>query len=103
MTIRLAWDGRRVRQVTVRSTRPFAATRLLTGKTPAAAAATVPLLFSLCGGAQGAAAAGALDSAGAAGLADEGATRDTRLLLESLQEGFWNLLIDWPNAVGSRP
>jgi hypothetical protein len=101
LTVRLAWDGRRVRQVTVRSTRPFAATRVLTGKTAAEAAATVPLLFSICGGAQGAAAAGALGAAGAAGLAAEGTTRDTRLLLESLQEGFWHLLIDWPNAVGS--
>jgi len=103
LTVRLAWDGRRVRQVTVRSTRPFAATRLLTGKTPAEAAATVPLLFSICGGAQGAAAAGALDSAGAAGIKADDATRDTRLLLEALQEGFWHLLIDWPNAVGRPP
>jgi len=103
LTVRLAWDGRRVRQVTVRSTRPFAATRLLTGKAAAEAAATVPLLFSICGGAQGAAAAGALDAAGAVGIKAEGAARDTRLLLESLQEGFWHLLIDWPNAIGGAP
>jgi len=103
LIVRLAWDGRRVRQVTVRSTRPFAATRLLTGKTAAEAAATVPMLFSICGGAQGAAAAGALDSAGAAGTGTEGATRDTQLLLEALQEGFWHLLIDWPNVVGNPP
>ena len=79
LTVRLDWDGRRVTGVDVRSTRPFAATRILAGKTPAAAAATVPKLFAICGGAQGAAAASALAAAGAAGVdADAGAQRARR-------------------------
>ena len=57
LVVRLAWDGRRVRGVRIRSTRPFAAARVLGGKTGAEAAAMVPLLFSICGRAQGAAAA----------------------------------------------
>jgi hypothetical protein len=65
LTVRLDWNGERVTGVDVRSTRPFAATRILAGKTPVVAAATVPKLFAVCGGAQGAAAAGALVAAGA--------------------------------------
>ena len=34
LTVRLDWDGRRVRKATVRSTRPFVAARVLAGRTP---------------------------------------------------------------------
>ena len=42
LIVRLDCDGRRVRRVTVRSTRPMIAARVLTGRTAADAAATVP-------------------------------------------------------------
>ena len=87
----------------MRSTRPLVAPRVLTGKTAVDAAATVPLLYSICGGAQGAAAACALAAAGAAGFERASASRDTGIVVESLQEGFWYLLIGWPNALGSDP
>ncbi len=103
IVVALDWDGRRVRSVGVRSTRPLVASRILTGKTATEAAATIPLLYSVCGGAQGAAAACALAAAGAAGFARESASRDTGIVVESLQEGFWHLLIGWPNAMGSDP
>ncbi len=103
LVVTLAWDGRRVGHVTVKSTRPLVASRILTGKTAVDAAATIPLLYSVCGGAQGAAAAAALAAAGAAGFAGQSESRAVGIVVESLQEGFWHLLIGWPNAMGSAP
>jgi hypothetical protein len=103
LTVRLDWDGGRVTGVDVRSTRRFAADRVLAGRTPAAAAAMVPKLFAICGGAQGAAAAAALAAAGAIGV-DAGRARDEQCVaLEAMQEYFWRLLIDWPQAMGEEP
>ncbi len=48
--VRLHWHGHRVQQVTLRSSRPFAAARMLAGKQPRDVVATMPLLFSICGG-----------------------------------------------------
>jgi hypothetical protein len=103
LVVRLDCSEHRVRQVNVHSTRPLVAARLLTGKTAADAAVLVPKLFSLCGGAQGAAAAGALAAAGATGLNGYSGNRDREVMLESLQDAFWHLLIDWPNAMGTAP
>jgi len=103
LVVTLAWDGRRVDHVDVKSTRPLVASRILTGKTAVDAAATIPLLYSVCGGAQGAAAASALAAAGAAGFAEQSASRCVGIIVESLQEAFWHLLIGWPNAMGSAP
>ena len=103
LVVTLARDGQRVQRVNVRSTRPLVASRILVGKTAVDAAATVPLLYSLCGGAHGAAAACALAAAGAAGFDEHSAARAAGIIVESLQEGFWHLLIGWPNAIGSEP
>jgi uptake hydrogenase large subunit len=103
LIVRLGCEARRVRQVTVRSTRPTIAARVLAGKAPADAASTVRRLFSICGGAQGAAAAAALAAAGATGATLESANRDREVLLEALQDTFWHLLIDWPNSMGTAP
>jgi len=103
LVVTLRCDPQRVRGVDVRSTRPLVASRVLAGKTPAEVVATIPLLYSICGGAQGAAAACALAAAGAAGFARDSAARDTGIVVEALQEGFWHLLIGWPNAMGSEP
>jgi hypothetical protein len=103
ITVRLRWDGHRVSGVDVRSTRPFAATRLLAGKTPGAVAALVPSLFAICGGAQGAAAASALAAAGARDIAVAPAEIEREVALETVQEHFWRLLIDWPRALGEEP
>ncbi|MEO8755291.1 MAG: nickel-dependent hydrogenase large subunit [Casimicrobiaceae bacterium] len=101
LIVRLGRLGHGVREVSIRSTRPMVAARLLTGKTAKDAAALVPKLFSICGGAQGAAANGALVAAGATGLVTDAAGRDREVMLESLQDAFWHLLLDWPNAMGS--
>ena len=103
LIVRLDCEARRVRQVTVRSTRPRIAARVLAGKTAVEAATLLPRLFSICGGAQGTAAAAALAAAGATGPAFEFAGRDREVMLEALQDTFWHLLIDWPNAMGTAP
>ena len=99
--VRLDWNHRVVRSATVQSSRPFAAARVLGGRTPADAAAMVPLLFSVCGCAQEAAAAGALEAAeGATAPANTVAERELSVLLETIQEYFRRILIDWPQAMG---
>ena len=103
LTVHLDCEGRHVRQVSVRSTRPMIAARVLTGRTAADAAATVPRLFSICSGAQGAAAVTALAAAGASGAAFESGNRECEVMLEALQDTFWHLLIDWPNTMGTAP
>lgn len=103
LVVTLRCDAQRVRGVDVKSTRPLVAARVLAGKTAAEAAATIPLLYSVCGGAQGAAAACALAAAGAAGFARDSAARDNGVVVEAVQEAFWHLLIGWPNAMGSEP
>jgi Ni,Fe-hydrogenase I large subunit len=100
LIVRLDCSARRVRQVTVRSTRPMIAARVLAGRTPADAAAMVRRIFSICSGAQGAAAAAALDAAGAIALTQELGNRDRDVMLEALQDTFWHVLIDWPNTMG---
>lgn len=99
IVVQLAWDGRRVGRVDVIAKRPQVASRVLTGKTAVEAAATVPLLYSVCGGAQGAAAACALAAAGATGFSADSSRRTAGIMVEALQEGFWHLLIGWPNAM----
>ena len=101
IAVRLAWDGRSVCEVRIRSTRPFASGRVLAGKTGAEAAAMVPLLYSICGRAQGAAAAAAIDAA--EGIEPASATmaeRERTVVLEAIQEYLWRILIDWPEAMG---
>jgi hypothetical protein len=76
LIVHLSCTGRRVRQVTVRSTRPLVAARMLTGRSAAAGATALPA---------------------------EDPGREREVMLESLQDAFWHLLIDWPNAMGSAP
>ena len=104
LTVRLDWDRRRVRRVGVRSTRPFAAARVLTGRSPRDAAATVPMLFSICGRAQCAAAEAALDAAvEPSAPAETAPRRELAVRLETIQEYLWRLLIDWPRAMDAPP
>jgi len=101
LTVRLDWDGRRVRKATVRSTRPFAASRVLVGRTSADAVRIAPRLFSLCARAQGAAASGAIEAAtGRTPTRKMLAAREAAVLLEAIQEYLWRILLDWPQAMG---
>lgn len=99
--VRLERSDRRVRRVTIRSTRPYAASRVVLGRTPSDAAALVPSLFAICAHAQGAAAALAVEAAGGRSSTPRTlATRETAVWLETIQEYLWRLLVDWPQAQG---
>lgn len=95
LTLRLHCGEGRVQRVEIASSRPQAA-RLLVGRTPQQAALLAPLLFNVCGQAQGAAAQAALARAeGCEVQVDEAA-----LASEAIQEHLWRLLLDWPQALG---
>lgn len=103
LSVRLAWDGVRVRNATVRSTRPLAA-RVLAGRDIDEAAAMVPLLFSICAQAQGTAASGALGAAGGRpAVAGTLVARRLAIALETIQEYLRRLLIDMPAMQGLEP
>ena len=103
LAVHLSWDGHHVQQVTLRSSRPLAAARVLESKRPDEVVAVVPLLFSICGGAQRAAAMGALTAAGAPAPSCGAVGDEQTVILETVQEYFWRLLIDWPEAMGRQP
>jgi hypothetical protein len=103
LTVRLAWDGRRVLRVDIASTRPLIAGRLVAGRSAADAAAMLPRLYSICGRAQGAAARSALAAAAGEATADTCAAHEDAVVLETIQEYLWRLSIDWPRAMGRSP
>ena len=104
LAVRLAWDGQRVLRVDIDSTRPFVAGRLMAGRGGAEAAAMLPRLYSICAHAQGAAASGAVEAAtGRAPSAAVLADRAVVVVLETVQEYLWRLLIDWPRATDHAP
>lgn len=93
----LSWAGGAIAGCRVESRRPDAA-RLLRGKTAAEVLALMPRLFSLCGQAQRAVAAAALDAAAGRPLALPGGLGET-LRREAIGEHLWRLLIDWPERL----
>ncbi len=84
---------------TVACTRPEVAC-LLRGQSVDKAVALVPLIYSLCGKAQGIAARAAL--AAARGLAIEPHV-DAEALAEAAREHAWKLFVDWPKQLGLAP
>ncbi|HTP45358.1 MAG TPA: nickel-dependent hydrogenase large subunit [Casimicrobiaceae bacterium] len=99
LRVRLSWNGSRVQEVTINATRPLAAAGLFAGKSPAWVVATVPMLFSICASAQGAAAGSAVAAAGGADDALR-PMRELEVIIETIREHFWRLLIDWPQSMG---
>jgi Ni,Fe-hydrogenase I large subunit len=92
------WDGERVRETSVTSTRPMAS-QVLRGKTPTQVVQIVPLLFSVCGRAQGAAASVALLAA-MREESDAVAVMERTIKCEALQEHLWRMMMDWPDLLG---
>lgn len=102
--LEIGWDGNRVSGVSIRSTRPADAGRLLEGRGVAQAVETVPLLFSVCARAQVVAAA--LASEAASGERAEPALvrlRERMVAAEWLHETLWHLLLDLPPLLGEAP
>lgn len=98
MTLGVVWDGDAVSTTDIRSTRPMAAL-MLKGKEPGQVLHIVPLLFSVCGRAQGAAAGAALQAA-QQGVSAVSATVQRAIVCESIQEHLWRVLLDWPKLLG---
>lgn len=94
----IIWDGKTVLRAEVKSTRPQAY-RLLTGKSPEAVVQLLPLLFSVCGKAQQAAAMAAVSVAQGHAI-PQIAMLERRVACEAMQEHLWKLLLDWPKLLG---
>ena len=104
INVRLALQGHRIHSVDITSTRVALPRRLTHGRAAAEVARTLPLLFSVCAKAQGAAAVSATEAA--SGRApDRGALarRCDEVRLETVVELLTRLLIDWPRALGAHP
>ncbi|MDP3483110.1 MAG: hypothetical protein Q8S05_07375 [Sulfuricella sp.] len=99
--IKLHWDGQRIGRAELQPRPLVRATELVRGKTAGQAAVVIPMLFSICGKAQGAAAAVALAFA-QGGEPDRVAERERLVLAEALQELLWRFLLDLPKLMGSQ-
>jgi coenzyme F420-reducing hydrogenase alpha subunit len=98
LKLRIVCENNTVRSVEVKSTRPQAC-RLLKGKNTKDAIQLVPLLYSVCGKAQHAAAISAtLAAQGIEQLTDGRLERE--VTCEVMQEHLWRLLLDWPKLLG---
>ena len=84
-------------EVSLTSSRPVLASRILIGKTPQQALETIPLLFSVCGVAQ--ARAGLLAMQNQCEPAQETA-RDILVLVETAREHLLRVLLDYPKLFG---
>src|SRR5512142_3122626 len=98
LVLDVVWDGASVCGVDVRSSRPLAAT-VLKGKMPEQVMQIVPLLFGVCGRAQEAAAAAALNAARQV-VPPHAVTLDRQIACEAMQEHLWRMLLDWPKLLG---
>jgi hypothetical protein len=103
ITVRLLCAEHSVRSVTVTSSRTGLPARLVRGRIAADVQRLVPLLFSICSRAQGAASASAIAAAqGLPSTIGNPARQTLEVMLETLQETVWRLLIDWPKALGEQ-
>jgi hypothetical protein len=87
-------DGRN--EVAIRVVRPNAAA-VLRGRLADEAVRLLPMLYAICGAAQGAAARLALAAARRSAHEPE---VDAAVLAEAQREHLWRLLLDWPSALG---
>lgn len=98
LSLRIEWDGNVVHGVSLKSTRPKAYL-ILEGKSPDNAVQLAPLLFSVCGKAQHAAAIAAVSAAQEIELPKPLAL-ERNVACEAMQENLWRLLLDWPGLLG---
>ncbi|MBI5109226.1 MAG: nickel-dependent hydrogenase large subunit [Rhodocyclales bacterium] len=97
--IRLRQDAGCISAVDVVSARPMV-TSVLRGRLADEAVTLVPLLFALCGKAQGRAAELALAAARGAGSAPR---LDPDIAAEAMREHLWRWLLDLPPLLGAAP
>ena len=90
--------------VEINSSRPVTASRLFIGKQVAFAVQTIPLLFNICGNAQLISSLRATESARRTPAHDESEEwREALLLLETLREQLWRVLLEWPRLSHYEP
>lgn len=99
VTIALHCAHGMVRRTEVSCQRPDLA-RLLHGRDATQAVALVPLVYALCGQAQGLAARAALAAARGGDMAPH---IDTAAWAEAAREHAWKLFVDWPGQFGLAP
>ncbi len=97
--VRLKIENDVVAAATVACERPDVVA-VLRGRPADEAVQLVPLIYSLCGQAQGIAARLALAAARGKGTA---AHADGRAAAEAMREHAWKLLVDWPKSLGLVP
>jgi len=104
VTVHLTVAGGTVRAARVAVQRPTSAAGALAGRTVAEALRLVPLLYSVCGMAQGVAAVEACEAAlGAAPDAPHRAARTLLVLGETAGSHAWQACMDWPRLLGEAP
>jgi coenzyme F420-reducing hydrogenase alpha subunit len=85
----------------IASSRPLGMTRTFVGKSAHETVRTLPILYSVCGQAQGAAAAEACERAlGIEANADTQAVRRLLVLTETVREHLIRAVMDWPRFLG---
>ena len=102
MFIRVKRSGGGSSAVNVHSTRPLSTPRIFTGKTPRQVVSTLPLLYSVCGTAQGCAAVEALEQAmGESSLSEIVRARRAIVLAEIAREHLWHIELNWSAYLGT--
>lgn len=103
LEIDLYRDARQIRDVAIRSTRPFKAVTIFWGKKVEEVLETLPLLYSVCGTAQAMAAVTACEQAMAIDVSsDQKKARELLVKAETSQEHMFRILLDWPAFTGRK-
>jgi coenzyme F420-reducing hydrogenase alpha subunit len=93
-----------VADVRLRSSRPTGIGAMLAGRPMGEALSLVPALFSLCGIAQGIAAANACEAAiGITASPAQQSARDSLILGEMADSHDWQIAMEWPRLIGAAP
>lgn len=104
LAIFIGTHRRLVASVTVKSSRPLMMPQIFVGKRPDELISLLPLLYSVCGVAQGCAAALALEQAlGIPGSRRVNSARRLLVCFESLREHLWRVELDWAGYLGTAP
>lgn len=101
LDIQLTCDATGITAATLQSGRPLQASRILEGLSPEQVLQRLPMIFSLCGTAQSAAALAACEAA--LSISASSAQRQARGMLvwmESAREHLLRILLDWPGFAG---
>lgn len=104
LDIDLYCEHSRVREVSIRSSRPFEAVSIFTGRRVTDVLALLPRLFSVCGTAQAMAGTGACEQALGIDVPPvQDRARGLLVMAETVREHLWRVLLDWPAFVGRKP